>query len=152
MAVRRRCCRQMRMHGGSTRWHADVEPRRGRVVPDRLRSARLRDLALRRLAAVARVSDRCQCSTDRGGPLTTGPRRSQRALAARQRLRETLARTERVAAAFIAADEAVAAAERKREETVERLNAEIRLTRVDRTRALAALAVTIGSTAEAAAV
>jgi hypothetical protein len=67
-------------------------------------------------------------------------------------LREKLARTERVAAAFIAADEAVAAAERKREEAVERLNADIRLARVERTKALAALAVTIGSAAEAAAV
>lgn len=76
--------------------------------------------------------------------------KNQRALAARQKMREKLAEQERLLDAFFAAEDTVAAARQRYDETVARAQALVDTALADRATALADLAEKLGSAREAA--
>jgi len=76
--------------------------------------------------------------------------KNQRALAARQKMREKLAEQERLLDAFFAAEDTVAAARQRYDEAVARAQTLVNSALADRATALADLAEKLGSTREAA--
>jgi hypothetical protein len=82
-------------------------------------------------------------------PLVAVPK-NQRALAARQKMRDKLAEQERLLDAFFAAEDAVAAARQRYDEATARAQALVDSALADRATALADLAEKLGSTREAA--
>jgi len=82
-------------------------------------------------------------------PLVATPK-NQRALAARQKMREKLAEQERLLDAFFAAEDTVAAARQRYDEAVARAQTLVNSALADRATALADLAEKLGSTREAA--
>ena len=76
--------------------------------------------------------------------------KNQRALAARQKMRDKLAEQERLLDAFFAAEDTVAAARQRYDEAVARAQALVDSALADRATALADLAEKLGSTREAA--
>ncbi len=82
-------------------------------------------------------------------PLVATPK-NQRALAARQKMREKLAEQERLLDAFFAAEDTVAAARHRYDEAVARAQTLVNSALADRATALADLAEKLGSTREAA--
>jgi len=76
--------------------------------------------------------------------------KNQRALAARQKMRNKLAEQERLLDAFFAAEDTVAAARQRYDEAVARAQALVDSALADRATALADLAEKLGSTREAA--
>jgi len=76
--------------------------------------------------------------------------KNQRALAARQKMRDKLAQQERLLDAFFAAEDTVAAARQRYDEAVARAQALVDSALADRATALADLAEKLGSTREAA--
>jgi len=82
-------------------------------------------------------------------PLVAVPK-NQRALAARQKMRDKLAEQERLLDAFFAAEDAVAAARQRYDEAVARAQTLVDSALADRATALADLAEKLGSTREAA--
>lgn len=76
--------------------------------------------------------------------------KNQRALAARQKMRDKLAEQERLLDAFFAAEDTVAAARQRYDEAVARAQTLVNSALADRATALADLAEKLGSTREAA--
>ena len=82
-------------------------------------------------------------------PLVATPK-NQRALAARQKMRDKLAEQERLLDAFFAAEDAIAAARQRYDEAVARAQTVVDSALADRATALVDLAEKLGSTREAA--
>jgi len=82
-------------------------------------------------------------------PLVAAPK-NQRALAARQKMRDKLTEQERLLDAFFAAEDTVAAARQRYDEAVARAQTFVDSALTDRATALADLAEKLGSTREAA--